>query len=118
MIPLHKQPATALRDAIRTGDVRAEDVTEAILERIRAADGAIGAFLEVYEEPARQQALAVDRKIKQGTRGETGHRWCERIWTVLATCAQQGRSAFDSLYESIVAYFRNQASPCLLPLPL
>ncbi len=61
--------------------------------------------------------VVIDRKITQGTRGETGRRWCERIWTVLATCAQQGRSAFEHLYNSIVAYFRNQASPSLLPLP-
>jgi hypothetical protein len=35
----------------------------------------------------------------------TGRRWCERIWTVLAICARQGRSAFDFLHDSIVAYF-------------
>ncbi|MGH7490057.1 MAG: IS66-like element ISCku6 family transposase, partial [bacterium] len=59
----------------------------------------------------------IDRKITQGTRGEAGRRWCERIWTVLATCAQQGRSAFDFLYHSIVAHFTSQASPSLLPIP-
>ena len=52
--------------------------------------------------------------LTQGTRGETGRRWCERIWTVLAGCAQRGRSAFEFLYHSIVAHFRNQASPSLV----
>ena len=61
--------------------------------------------------------VVIDRKITQGTRGNTGRRWCERIWTVLATSAQQGRSAFEFLHHSIVAYLRNQASPSLLPLP-
>ena len=61
--------------------------------------------------------VVIDRKITQGTRGEAGRRWCERIWTVLATCAQQGRSAFDFLYRSIVAHFTNQAAPSLLPIP-
>jgi transposase len=61
--------------------------------------------------------VVIDRKITQGTRGEAGRRWCERIWTVLATCAQQGRSAFDFLYDSIVAYFTKQPSPSLLPQP-
>jgi len=28
----------------------------------------------------------IDRYITQGTRGEAGMRWCERIWTTLATC--------------------------------
>jgi hypothetical protein len=61
--------------------------------------------------------VVIDPKITQGTRGQTGRRWCERIWTVLATCTQQGRSAFEFLYRSIVAHFRNQPSPSLLPLP-
>ncbi len=61
--------------------------------------------------------VVIDRKITQGTRGEAGRRWCERIWTVLATCAEQGRSAFDFLYRSIVAHFTNQAAPSLLPIP-
>ena len=61
--------------------------------------------------------VVIDRKITQGTRGETGRRWCERIWTVLATCAQQRRSAFEFLYDSIVANLRNQVTPLLLPAP-
>ena len=32
--------------------------------------------------------VVIDRHITQGTRSEKGRRWCERIWTVLATCAQ------------------------------
>jgi len=68
--------------------------------------------------PERQiRFLAIDRKITQGTRGDAGRRWCERIWTVLATCAQQGRSAFEFLHHSIVAYFNDQPLPSLLPLP-
>jgi hypothetical protein len=58
--------------------------------------------------------VAQDRKLTQGTRGETGQRWCERIWTVLATCAQQGRSAFRFLHESIHAHFNGRSYPTLL----
>jgi len=61
--------------------------------------------------------VVIDRKITQGTRGETGRRWCKRIWTLLATCAQQGRSAFDFLCDSMIAYFTKQPSPSLLPQP-
>jgi len=32
----------------------------------------------------------IDRHITQRTRSEKGRRWCKRIWTPLATCAQQG----------------------------
>lgn len=60
--------------------------------------------------------VVIDRRITQGTRGETGRRWCERIWTVLATCAQQKRSAFQFLYDSIITHFTNQAPTSLLAL--
>jgi transposase len=67
--------------------------------------------------PERQiRFLAIDRKITQGTRGERGRRWCERIWTTQATCSQQGRSAFDFLYQSIVSHFNDRPFPSLLLL--
>jgi transposase len=34
----------------------------------------------------------IDRRITQGTRGDAGMRWCERIWTTIATCKKQGSS--------------------------
>jgi len=61
--------------------------------------------------------LIIDRKVTQGTRGEAGRRWCERIWTTLATCAQRGRSAFVYLSQTIVAYFRGHTGPSLLAVP-
>jgi len=39
--------------------------------------------------------VVIDRLITQGTRSDGGQRWSERIWTVIATCARQGRSVFD-----------------------
>jgi transposase len=61
--------------------------------------------------------IVIDRKVTQGTRGEAGRRWCERIWTVLATCAQRGRSAFVHLREAIAAHFRGGTGPSLLAAP-
>jgi transposase len=58
--------------------------------------------------------VVIDRHITQGTRGEKGRRWCERIWTVIATCAQQGRSVFDYLYAAVVAFYQQTAVPSLL----
>jgi transposase len=58
--------------------------------------------------------VVIDRHITQGTRGEKGRRWCERIWTVVATCAQQGRSVFEYLYAAVVACFQQTAVPSLL----
>ena len=59
--------------------------------------------------------VVIDRHITQGTRSEKGRRWCERIWTVIATCAQQGRDAFQFLLDSVQAYFSGTSPPSLLP---
>ena len=56
----------------------------------------------------------IDRRITQGTRSPAGRRWCERIWTVLATCAQQGQCAFGFLSRAIQAHFSGSAPPSLL----
>jgi len=59
--------------------------------------------------------VVIDRRITQGTRSEKGRRWCERIWTVIATCAQQGRAAFQFLLDSVHAYLSGTSPPSLLP---
>jgi len=58
--------------------------------------------------------IVIDRKVTQGTRSEKGRRWSERIWTTMATCRIQGRSAFEYLLEAVGAYFRGEAAPSLL----
>jgi transposase len=59
--------------------------------------------------------VVIDRRITQGTRSEGGDRWCERIWTVMATCSQQGRSVFDYLESAVTAWFRGDEASTLLP---
>ena len=59
--------------------------------------------------------VVIDRQITQGTRSETGRQWCERIWTVMATCTQQGRSVLEYIENAIRAYFNGQPTPSLLP---
>jgi transposase len=59
--------------------------------------------------------VVIDRHVTQGTRSEKGRQSNERLWTVVATCALQGRSAFNFILESVKAYFRNQPAPSLLP---
>ena len=58
--------------------------------------------------------VVLDRLVTQGTRSEAGNRWCERIWTVIATCSQQGRSVFDYLYAAVAAWFHRTEAPSLL----
>jgi transposase len=59
--------------------------------------------------------VVIDRLITQGTRSDGGQRWCERIWTVIATCANRGLSVFDYLSRAVAAYFQGTSSPSLLP---
>jgi transposase len=59
--------------------------------------------------------VVLDRLVTQGTRSEVGNRWCERIWTVIATCAQQGRSVFGYLEAAVTAWFHRTEAPSLLP---
>jgi transposase len=59
--------------------------------------------------------VVIDRLITQGTRSERGNRWCERIWTVIATCTQQGRSVFEYLEAAVGAWFAGTDPPTWLP---
>jgi len=59
--------------------------------------------------------VVIDRHITQGTRSEKGRRWCERIWTVMATCAQQGRAVFQFLLDSVQAHLCGTPPPSLMP---
>ena len=59
--------------------------------------------------------VAIHRRMTQGTRGENGQHWCERLWTVATTCAQQGRSVFAFLLEAVQAHFHGDPFPSLLP---
>jgi transposase len=59
--------------------------------------------------------VVIDRLITQGTRSEAGNRWCERIWTVIATCVQQGRSVFAYLEAAVGAWFEGTEAASLLP---
>jgi transposase len=59
--------------------------------------------------------VVIDRHITQGTRSASGNRWCERIWTVIATCSQQDRSIFEYLQAAVEAYFHEEEAPTLLP---
>lgn len=58
--------------------------------------------------------VVIDRVITQGTRSEGGRKWCERIWSVIATCTAQGRSAFDFILEAVRAHFAGNPAPSLL----
>ena len=56
----------------------------------------------------------IDRKITQGTRGESGQRYHQRMWTAIATCKKQHRNFFAFLHASIAAKLQGHPAPSLL----
>ena len=58
--------------------------------------------------------VVIDRRITQGTRSDAGMRWCERIWTILATCKKQERNVFEFIHESVIANWTKQKYPSLI----
>lgn len=115
----------AARDGVlRAGqqDVPASQHAQAMAKRLQKHGKSYFTFVTTPGvEPTNNLAeqairfVVIDRHITQGTRSEGGQRWCERIWTVIATCSQQGRSVFDYLYAAVKAYFGEGSVPSLLP---
>ena len=60
--------------------------------------------------------IVIDRHVTQGTRSIKGRNANERLWTVIATCSLQGKSAFDFILKSVEAYFSNKEPPSLIPV--
>jgi transposase len=58
--------------------------------------------------------VVIDRHITQGTRGENGRKWSERIWTVIATRTQQGHSIFEFLKKAAINWLNGDEAPSLL----
>jgi transposase len=59
--------------------------------------------------------VVIDRRVTQGTRGEKGQRYCERMWTVIGTRSLQGCSVFQYLVDALTAFFDGKPAPSLLP---
>lgn len=58
--------------------------------------------------------VVMDRHVTQGTRSWRGRQFSERLWTVMATCSLQQRSAFQWILQAISASFNKRAIPSLL----
>ena len=116
--------AAARNDVLWAGTTRVPDTKHArnLAKRFHKHGAAYFRFVTTPGiEPTNNLAeqairfVVIDRRITQGTRSEKGRRWCERIWTVIATCAQQGRAAFQFLLDSVQAHLSGASPPSLLP---
>ena len=114
----------AARDGVLTAgvtNVPSSRHAQAMAKRLRAYGASYFTFVTTPGvEPTNNLAeqairfVVIDRHLTQGTRGETGQRGCERIWTVMATCSQQGRSVFEYLCAAVASYFQGGVVPSLL----
>jgi transposase len=123
--PEFRRRLGAARDEVLwrgTSEVPATRASGNLAKRLEAYGASYFRFItEPGIEPTNNLAeqairfVVIDRRITQGTRGERGDRWCERIWTVMATCSQQGRSVFEYLEAAVTAWFHGEEAPTLLP---
>jgi transposase len=65
------------------------------------------------EQAIRQ--VVIDRHVTQGTRSERGRKWCERIWTIIATCRRHGGDLLSFLEKSFLALLTDTPPPPILP---
>jgi hypothetical protein len=61
-----------------------------------------------------ERFVVMDRHVTQGTRSKRGREFCERLWTIMATCALQKRSAYHWMHQAISAYFKGKPITSLL----
>jgi len=116
-----------IRDAIvqeSQRDVPPVNEAQLIAKRLRNYETEYFEFIQNPNvEPTNNSAeqairfVTIDRHITQGTRSEKGQRWCERIWTILATCSMQNKSAYDYLVQAVWAHFNGESAPLLISSP-
>jgi transposase len=105
---------------VRRAPSRAEAQTLADRFRGHQADNYFRFLTTPGIEPTNYQTeqairhIVIDRHITQGTRGQRGQRWCERVWTMIATCRQQSRRVFEFFCNTLNAHFRQETAPSLL----
>jgi transposase len=108
---------------IGTTYVPSQRVAQNMLKRLLANGESYFSFITTPKiDPTNncaEQAIrfvVIYRRVSQGTRSENGRLACERFFTVIATCARQGKSAFEFIKESIENFCKGLPGPSLLPV--
>jgi transposase len=106
-----------------TGYVPARSEAENMAKRLRENGKSYFTFITTPQiDPTNncaEQAIrfvVIYRKVSQGTRSEKGRIACERFFTVVATCARQGKSAFSFIKDAIEKHSAGLPPPSLLPV--
>ena len=59
--------------------------------------------------------VVIDRLVTMGTRSWAGMRFCERTWTIAATCARHGKSVFEFIEAALNSTYNGTPYPQLIP---
>src|SRR3990172_2184324 len=108
LMSILQRTACELVESLKRGEFSSVDLTQACLDRIRAVDGRVGAFLRVDEARALAQAAAIDeRRARKQPLGPLAGLpvavkdvLCER--GELTTCASRILADFRPPYDSTV----------------
>lgn len=65
-VPIHAQDATSIADAVRSKEVSAKEVLEAVIERIESYNEELNALIHLDLDAARATAASVDEAIARG----------------------------------------------------
>jgi len=124
----YKKAIEKLKKAFLRKVRRPPSHTEAINIKKRFVDGVDKCYFLFLEQEGvnptnnlSEQAIrfvVIDRRITQGTRSWAGMRWCERAWTVVATCARHKRSVYKFFLDALNAIYADTAYPKLIPTKL
>ena len=60
---LYKKTASELAEMIKNKEITSQEVTKNFLDRIKAVEDKVGAFSNIFEEKALEQARKIDREI-------------------------------------------------------
>ena len=121
----YKKTIEKLKKAFLQKVRRPPDHNEAINIKNRFVDGVDKCYFLFLEREGvsptnnlSEQAIrfvVIDRRITQGTRSWAGMRWCERAWTVVATCSRNKHSVYDFFVNALNATYAGTTYPKLIP---
>jgi transposase len=124
----YKKAIEKLKKAFLRKVRRPPSHTEAINIKKRFIDGVDKCYFLFLEREGvnptnnlSEQAIrfvVIDRRITQGTRSWAGMRWCERAWTVVATCARHKQSVYKFFLDALNATYADTVYPKLIPTKL
>ena len=124
----YKKSIEKLKNAFLQKVRRPPDHSEAVNIKNRFVDGVEKCYFLFLEREGvsptnnlSEQAIrfvVIDRRVTQGTRSWSGMRFCERAWTVVATCARHKRSVYDFFVDALNATYAEAPYPKLIPAKL